>query len=60
MSCNLIHFSFTKRGVLRASNLAKMIIRIVLFCRISNSLIFEQYVLPHTIQACVVKGYTIA
>ena len=60
MSCNLINFSFAKRGVLCASNLAKLIIRIVLFCKISNGLIFEQCVLPHTMQSYVRKGYTIA
>ena len=43
MSCNLIIFSFAKRGVLCSSNLAKLIIRIVLFYRVSNDLIFEQY-----------------
>ena len=60
MSCNLTIFSFAKRGALCASNLAKLIIRIVLFCRIANGLIFEQYVLPHTIQLYVRKRYTIA
>ena len=60
MSCNLIIFSFAKRGVLCSSNLAKLIIRIVLFYKICNGLIFEQYVLPHTIQPYVRKGYTIA
>ena len=60
MSCDFIIFSFAKRGVLCASNLAKLIIRIALFCTISNGLVFEHHVLPHTIQPNVRKGYTIA
>ena len=60
ISCDFIIFSFAKRGVLCASKLAKLIIRIDLFCTISNGLVFEQYVLHHTTQPYVRKGYIIA